>query len=282
MTIAILLVRSEGIRCRSRFAGVAVASQRKSESPFRTYYLPSWTNKRGVQSRARTVLSTPASPIGTLRLRLGPIQRRPALRTTKHQVSASLHTCRTGSGSDRPSEPNLLRQGIPYSHLRVGVPLEIFPDERRVALTPQNAALLLKKGFAQVLVEKSAGHEAQFLDEHYRVAGATVVDKKEIFERSDILLKVRPPVFGQEAELVKEGSTLISFLYPNQNKPVLETLAARKATAFAMEMIPRISRAQVFDALRFVASCVGSDRELIQHTPNNVVQWQILLATKLF
>ena len=142
--------------------------------------------------------------------------------------------------------------GIPYSSLSVGVPLEIYPNERRVALTPQNTALLLKKGFAQVLVEKSAGLEAQFLDELYRAAGAIIVDKNELFARSDILLKVRPPVFGQEAEMVKEGSTLISFLYPNQNKPIVEALAARKATAFAMELIPRISRAQVFDALRFV------------------------------
>ena len=124
-----------------------------------------------------------------------------------------------------------------------------------MALTPQNAALLLKKGFGEVLVEKSAGLEAQFLDEQYRAAGALIVDKNELLERSDILLKVRPPVYGQEAELVKEGSTLISFLYPNQNKPIVDALAARKATAFAMEMIPRISRAQVFDALRCVCGC---------------------------
>lgn len=132
------------------------------------------------------------------------------------------------------------------------MPREIYPNERRVALTPQNTALLLKKGFGSVLVEKSAGLEAQFLDEQYRAAGATLVDKSELLERSDILLKVRPPALGQEAESVKEGSTLISFLYPGQNKPTVEALAARKATAFGMEMIPRISRAQVFDALRFV------------------------------
>ncbi|KAI0748109.1 PNTB-domain-containing protein [Daedaleopsis nitida] len=147
--------------------------------------------------------------------------------------------------------------GILYSDLRVGVPLEIYPNERRVALTPQNAALLLKKGFGQVLVEKSAGLEAQFLDEQYRAAGAIVVDKNELFERADILLKVRPPVYGQETEHVKEGSTVISFLYPNQNKPIVEALAARKATAFAMEMIPRISRAQVFDALSSMANIAG-------------------------
>lgn len=120
-------------------------------------------------------------------------------------------------------------------------------------MTPQNASLLLKKGFAQVLVEKSAGLEAQFLDDQYKAAGAVVVDRTELFERSDILLKVRPPLAGQEAELVKDGSTLISFLYSAQNKAAIEAMAAKKASAFAMEQIPRISRAQVFDALRFVS-----------------------------
>lgn len=140
--------------------------------------------------------------------------------------------------------------GVPYSSLTVGVPLEIYPNEHRVALTPQNAGVLLKKGFGRVLVEKSAGDQAQFLDEQYRAAGAILVDRDELFSSSDILVKVRPPVFGQEAEKVKEGSTVISFLYPNQNKEIVEALEQRKATAFAMEMIPRISRAQVFDALR--------------------------------
>ncbi|KAI8998648.1 PNTB-domain-containing protein [Trametes punicea] len=149
------------------------------------------------------------------------------------------------------------KPGIPYSDLRVGVPLEIYPNERRVALTPQNASLLLKKGFAQVLVEKSAGLEAQFVDEQYWAAGAIVVDRNELFQRSDILLKVRPPVVGQEAELVKEGSTLISFIHAAQNKAIVDALAAKKATVFAMEQIPRISRAQVFDALSSMANIAG-------------------------
>lgn len=165
---------------------------------------------------------------------------------------------------------------MPYSSLRVGVPLEIYPNERRVALTPQNAQLLLKKGFAQVLVEKSAGLEAQFLDEQYRAAGAVVVDRNELFERSDILLKVRPPVAGQEAELVKDSSTLISFLYPNQNKAIIEALAAKKSTAFAMEMIPRISRAQVFDALRYASSYPTRAPVL----KASAVPWQTSLGTR--
>lgn len=132
------------------------------------------------------------------------------------------------------------------------MPLETYPNEQRVALTPQNTALLLKKGFARVLVEKNAGEHAQFLDEQYKAAGAVLVERDELLGSSDILLKVRPPLSGGEAERVKEGSTVVSFLYPNQNKEIVDALAARKATAFAMEMIPRISRAQVFDALRCV------------------------------
>lgn len=145
-----------------------------------------------------------------------------------------------------------LSSGVPYSSLTVGVPLEVFPNERRVALTPQNTALLLKKGFSRVLVEKSAGLHAQFLDEHYRAAGAILVDRTELYASSDILLKVRPPLLGQEVEQIRNGSTMISFLYPNQNKPIVDALAQKQTTAFAMEMIPRISRAQVFDALRYV------------------------------
>ncbi|GLB34881.1 putative NAD(P) transhydrogenase beta subunit [Lyophyllum shimeji] len=147
--------------------------------------------------------------------------------------------------------------GVPYPSLTVGVPKEIFPGERRVSLTPQNAALLLKKGFARVLVERHAGAEAQFLDEQYTKAGATIVSREEVFGSSDIMLKVRPPLHGQETEFVKEGSTIISFLYPAQNKTIVDSLASRKVTALAMDMIPRISRAQVFDALSSMANIAG-------------------------
>jgi len=126
-----------------------------------------------------------------------------------------------------------------------------------VALTPQNAALLLKKGFKEVLVERSAGAEAKFLDEQYTTAGAKLVSKEELFGASDILLKVRPPILGQEADSIKEGSTVVSFLYPAQNKPIVDVLSSRKVNAFAMDMVPRISRAQVFDALSSMANIAG-------------------------
>ena len=126
--------------------------------------------------------------------------------------------------------------GVPYSSLTIGIPRELFPNERRVALTPQNATLLLKKGFGQILVERNSGVEAQFLDEQYVAAGATLVSQDELYKVSDIVLKVRPPLLGQEAELLKEGSTVISFLYPAQNKAIVDTLSTRKVNAFAVSV----------------------------------------------
>lgn len=145
----------------------------------------------------------------------------------------------------------------PYAKLTVGVPKETYAAERRVAVTPQNVAVLLKKGFAAVLVEKGAGAEADFTDEAYEKAGATLVDGAEgVWSKADIVLKVRGPNL-KEAELLRPGQTLASFLQPAINKPLVEKIAAQKATAFAMDLIPRISRAQVFDALSSMANIAG-------------------------
>lgn len=145
---------------------------------------------------------------------------------------------------------------VPYQSLTVGIPRETFPNERRVAITPQNVALLLKKGFSRVLIESGAGAEAQFTDEAYRKAGAIIVERDVVWSQSDILLKVRAPSIEDgtknEVNSMRDGATIISFLYPAQNKPVVEALAERGITSFAMDKIPRISRAQVFDALRSV------------------------------
>lgn len=143
---------------------------------------------------------------------------------------------------------------VPYKSLTVGIPRETFPNERRVAITPQNVALLLKKGFSRIIIESGAGSEAQFTDEAYRKAGAIIVDKDVVWSQSDIILKVRAPRIEDgplnEVNSIRDGATIISFLYPAQNKPVVEALAGRGITSFAMDKIPRISRAQVFDALR--------------------------------
>lgn len=145
---------------------------------------------------------------------------------------------------------------VPYANLTVGVPRETFANERRVAISPQNVALLKKKGFGRVLVERGAGTEADFPDEAYEKAGAIIVDPGSIWAAADILLKVRGPNLT-EIDRLKEGATIISFLQPAQNKDIVERLAARKVTSFAMDMVPRISRAQVFDALSSMANIAG-------------------------
>jgi NAD(P) transhydrogenase len=145
----------------------------------------------------------------------------------------------------------------PYSSLTIGVPKETFTNERRVALTPANVALLLKNGFSKVYVERGAGALADFPDDLYAKAGATLVDgAASIWATADIVLKVRGPS-AAEAAAAAASQTLISLLQPAQNRALVETLAARGVTAFAMDMIPRISRAQVFDALSSMANIAG-------------------------
>lgn len=138
----------------------------------------------------------------------------------------------------------------------MGVPRETFPGERRVALSPANVKLLLKKGFSKVLVERGAGIEADFLDAAYTAAGATLVDSASVWGSSDVVLKVRAPTEA-EVPLIKDAQTVISFLQPAQNKGLVEGIAGRGATSFAMDMVPRISRAQVFDALSSMANIAG-------------------------
>ena len=135
-----------------------------------------------------------------------------------------------------------------------------------MAITPQNVAILLKKGFKQVLVESGAGFQAQFLDENYKAAGATLVTKDQVYSASDILLKVRAPLLeggkshGEtEIDQVKKDSTVISFIYPAQNPDTVKALKEKNVTLFAMDQIPRISRAQTFDALRWALSCVNGN-----------------------
>ncbi|KAI0108597.1 NAD(P) transhydrogenase mitochondrial precursor [Nemania sp. FL0031] len=145
---------------------------------------------------------------------------------------------------------------VSYANLTVGVPRETFANERRVAISPQNVALLKKKGFGKVIIERGAGVEADFLDEAYKKAGATIVDPGTVWGAADIILKVRGPNLA-EIDRMKEGATVISFLQPAQNKDIVQRLAARKVTSFAMDMVPRISRAQVFDALSSMANIAG-------------------------
>jgi NAD(P) transhydrogenase len=151
---------------------------------------------------------------------------------------------------DNTARPAPISSGVPYSSLTIGVVRETYENERRVAITPQNAALLFKKGFGRVLVEPGAGIEAQFPDESYEAVGVTLKNRDDVWSESDIVLKVRAPNNEGELDIVRPGGTIISFLYPANNFDTVAKLAKRGATSFAMDMIPRISRAQSFDALR--------------------------------
>jgi len=146
--------------------------------------------------------------------------------------------------------------------LQLGVPKEIHPNERRVAVVPRMAAKLAKLGF-DVVVESGAGNAAAFTDQAYVEAGARIVaDPVKVWGEADLILKVREPEMNaslgrHEADLLKEGARLISFLWPAQNKELLARLALRKATALAMDSVPRISRAQKLDALSAMANIAG-------------------------
>lgn len=146
--------------------------------------------------------------------------------------------------------------------MRIGIPKEIHPGERRVATTPDAAERLQKLGFS-VALEAGAGTNANFSDAAYREAGVEIIeDTQSLWSTSDIILKVRPPEVHpglgiDELELLQEGHYLISFIWPAQNKELLERLAAKKTTVLAMESVPRISRAQKLDALSSMANIAG-------------------------
>jgi len=139
--------------------------------------------------------------------------------------------------------------------MRIGVPRELFTGEKRVATTPEVASQLIKMGF-DVAVESNAGAAASYTNAAYEAAGCSVASTDDIWSNSDIVLKVRGPNEEETARL-KSGQTLISFLWPAQNPELLEQLTERGVTAMAMDSIPRISRAQKFDALSSMANIAG-------------------------
>ncbi|KAM5264762.1 NAD(P) transhydrogenase, mitochondrial isoform 2-T2 [Ctenodactylus gundi] len=152
------------------------------------------------------------------------------------------------------------KPGIPYKQLTVGVPKEIFQNEKRVALSPAGVQALVKQGF-NVAVESGAGDASKFSDDHYRAAGAQIQGAKEVLA-SDLVVKVRAPMVNptlgvHEADLLKTSGTLISFIYPAQNPDLLNKLSERKTTVLAMDQVPRVTIAQGYDALSSMANIAG-------------------------
>jgi NAD(P) transhydrogenase subunit alpha len=141
----------------------------------------------------------------------------------------------------------------------VGIPKETVANERRVALVPDLVAKLAKAGL-DVMIQPDAGALAGFLDEAYREKGARLEDN--VFAQADIVLKVQPPTVA-ESNAIKEGATLIACLQPYTKAGHFQILATRKITAFAMELMPRITRAQPMDVLSAMSTVSGYKAVLI-------------------
>ena len=144
----------------------------------------------------------------------------------------------------------------------IGAPRETYPGERRVALVPSAVPALTQAGL-EVLVEKGAGAEAGYPDASYEEKGARVVSgRAELFQNADVILQVRalganPDQGRADLELLREGQTVIGFLEPLTAREEVQALSERQVTAFAMELIPRITRAQSMDALSSQATVAG-------------------------
>ena len=143
--------------------------------------------------------------------------------------------------------------------MRVGVPKETAPGERRVGLVPEAAGKLSAAGF-EFVVERGAGHAAAFPDAAYEEAGATIA--ADAFEDVDAVVKVQKPS-AAEVERLAPGVVLIGFLQPLTDPEGIERLSERGVTAFAMESIPRITRAQAMDALSSQSTVAGYKAALI-------------------
>jgi NAD(P) transhydrogenase subunit alpha len=138
--------------------------------------------------------------------------------------------------------------------VKVAIPKERYPGERRVAATPDSVRQLRNMGF-DVAIEAGAGELAGFVDAAYEKAGATIEALEAVWQ-SDVVLKVRPPADDEIAKL-EEGATLVSFIWPATSPELLEKLKKQKVNALAMDAVPRITRAQKLDALSSMANIAG-------------------------
>ncbi|HBM23072.1 MAG TPA: Re/Si-specific NAD(P)(+) transhydrogenase subunit alpha [Alcanivorax sp.] len=144
----------------------------------------------------------------------------------------------------------------------IGVPKEICPGEERVALTPANVGALLKKNGVEIRIERGAGEAAGFTDGDYEKAGAKLTDRDDIFSNAQAILQVQTPgsntTNGQEdLDKLKAGQFLIGMTDPLANAQFAQALAERKVTGLALELIPRITRAQSMDVLSSMAMIAG-------------------------
>jgi NAD(P) transhydrogenase subunit alpha len=146
--------------------------------------------------------------------------------------------------------------------MKIAIPKETVAGETRVAFIPALAGALLRDQH-ELLVERDAGRDAGISDEQYAAAGVKVIaSAAELYAAADLILKVHPPTVA-EAGLIREGAAYIGFLAPFANVPVLQVFLQRRITAYAMEFLPRITRAQGMDALSSQATVAGYKAVLI-------------------
>ena len=165
--------------------------------------------------------------------------------------------------------------------MKVGIPKEIVSDETRVSAIPDTVAKMTKGGM-EVLVESGAGDASFIKDEEYAKAGAKIVSTEEVFSSADVILKVQKPVMNDKAkkhevDMMKEGAILVTFIQPYANPELAVKLAERKITAFSMDLVPRISRAQMMDALSSMATIAGYKAVLL--AADNLKKFLPMLST---
>jgi NAD(P) transhydrogenase subunit alpha len=145
--------------------------------------------------------------------------------------------------------------------MRIAVPLESVPGEQRVALTPESAARLTKGGH-EVRIQAGAGTRAGFPDSAYQSIGASVHDSASLYADAALVCRVQPPTPAEVARL-PEGGVLLSLLAPSRNATLLGMLATRRVTALALELVPRITRAQSMDVLSSQSTVAGYKAVLV-------------------
>src|SRR5690242_1741667 len=140
--------------------------------------------------------------------------------------------------------------------MRISVPTEIAPREYRVALAPDSAGRLVKSGL-EVAVQRGAGLKAGFRDDAYTAVGATIVpDARELFATGQVVAKVQPPT-ADEVGAMRDGASLISLMRPGQHQEIASVLARHNVSALALELVPRITRAQSMDVLSSQSTVAG-------------------------
>src|ERR1043166_7078980 len=140
--------------------------------------------------------------------------------------------------------------------MKIGVPRPTIDGETRVALVPETFAKLKKAGY-EILVEAGAGQAAHYLDKDYQAAGATLAsDAGALYQQADILVFPHPPT-DEQISAMRSGTTIIAPLAALTNHELVRRLASQGVTAFALELVPRITRARSMDILSSMSSLAG-------------------------